>query len=421
MKNTMHRALAALAASGGLLLAGVSVAPDSARATVSTVTETAVGDTYVSSSDPAAVHATSTKLYVGAGATTYKTYVKFDLTDRTGTLTAASLRLHTLGSGSGSAGSQTVSVTSGSWSESTLTYRNAPASGTSVGTLAGPSSSGTTYRVPLSISALQSAVGGTLSLVITQKVSDNLVLASRETTTPPRLSLSLDDGATSTGGSTSGTASTEAAVVNGWGAPVAGDEFNYTGAPDSTKWSVYNSAGHAGNGLRSRSQVTVNGSALRITGDAHGTTGGMSQRFNQTYGKWEARMRVSPGRDTEYHPVLILWPQQGSGTANNCAEMDYAESTKTVDNVSFFLHHSCSGAQAYASQTLDMTRWHNYAIEWRAGTVRGYIDGVKYFESTDASQIPDDPAHQTIQLDWFPDGTTTTPSWMEVDWVRVYR
>jgi hypothetical protein len=28
--------------------------------------------------------------------------------------------------------------------------------------------------------------------------------------------------------------------------------------------------------------------------------------------------------------------------------------------------------------------------------------------------------HQTIQLDWFPDGTATKPSQMQVDWVRVY-
>jgi hypothetical protein len=131
-------------------------------------------------------------------------------------------------------------------------------------------------------------------------------------------------------------------------------------------------------------------------------------------------MRVSLGRDSAYHPVLILWPDQGRVAANDCAEMDYAESTKAIDEVSFNLHHSCSGAKAHAAKTLDMTQWHNYAIEWRAGVVRGYIDGVRYFEDTSASQIPDDPAHQTIQLDWFPDGTSTTPSWMEVDWVRVY-
>jgi licheninase len=29
--------------------------------------------------------------------------------------------------------------------------------------------------------------------------------------------------------------------------------------------------------------------------------------------------------------------------------------------------------------------------------------------------------HQTIQLDWFPNGTATKPSQMQVDWVRVYK
>jgi hypothetical protein len=28
--------------------------------------------------------------------------------------------------------------------------------------------------------------------------------------------------------------------------------------------------------------------------------------------------------------------------------------------------------------------------------------------------------HQTIQLDWFPDGGSTRQSFMEVDYVRVY-
>ena len=42
--------------------------------------------------------------------------------------------------------------------------------------------------------------------------------------------------------------STSAADVFGWGAVVAGDEFNYVGSPDSSKWTVYNSAGNAGKG-----------------------------------------------------------------------------------------------------------------------------------------------------------------------------
>lgn len=50
-----------------------------------------------------------------------------------------------------------------------------------------------------------------------------------------------------------------------------------------------------------------------------------------------------------------------------------------------------------------------------------YIDGVKWFEDTNLSHLPPGPMHQTIQLDWFPSGSTaTTPSRMNVDWIRIY-
>jgi hypothetical protein len=29
--------------------------------------------------------------------------------------------------------------------------------------------------------------------------------------------------------------------------------------------------------------------------------------------------------------------------------------------------------------------------------------------------------HQTVQLDWYPDGTATKESQMQVDWIRVYK
>jgi hypothetical protein len=45
-------------------------------------------------------------------------------------------------------------------------------------------------------------------------------------------------------------------VLRGWGTPRHAEEFNYTGPPKSEMWSVYKSAGHNGNGLRSRSQVS---------------------------------------------------------------------------------------------------------------------------------------------------------------------
>lgn len=92
---------------------------------------------------------------------------------------------------------------------------------------------------------------------------------------------------------------TTAAGRYGWGAPIAGDEFNYTGAPNSSIWSVYNGAGHDGNGRRLPAQVTVDGAKLVGTGAANGDSFGMAHRFYQQYGRWEVRCRsYMPGGTT---------------------------------------------------------------------------------------------------------------------------
>ena len=212
--------------------------------------------------------------------------------------------------------------------------------------------------------------------------------------------------------------STEAAAVHQWGRVVTGDEFNYTGAPDSLKWRVYDSQGHAGNGVRSPAAWTVNGSVVRVTGDSSGTTGGMSAKFDRRkYGRWEARMRTS-ARDSEYHPVLLLWPDSGDWPCDG--EIDYAEGTGDTSRINFFLHHGCDNRQISARQAIDTTQWHNYAVDWQPDGITGYIDGVQWFRTTTVGYLPPGPMHQAVQLDWFPDGTTLKPSWMEVDWVRVY-
>jgi beta-glucanase (GH16 family) len=157
-----------------------------------------------------------------------------------------------------------------------------------------------------------------------------------------------------------------------------------------------------------------------VSGDSAGTTGGMSAKFaKQKYGRWETRMKTNQ-RDPEYHPVLILWPDTKSST---CAEIDYAESTSETALVKFFLHYACSGSgkQTYAAKAVDTTQWHNYAVEWTPTGITGYIDGVKTFTDTNPAHQPSGTMHQTLQLDWFPDGTSLTPSQMQVDWVRVYK
>jgi hypothetical protein len=208
-----------------------------------------------------------------------------------------------------------------------------------------------------------------------------------------------------------------AAAKYGWGPVVAGDEFGYVGPPDPVKWNAYNSPGQGGKGLRRPAQIHADGSALTITGTSDGTTGGMSANFDRRkYGRWEARMKVS--RDSHYHPVLILWPD---GDRTTCPEVDYAESTKDTTLMRFFLHYGCAPNQTTASKAVDMTAWHDYAVEWTPTGITGYVDGVAYFTDTDLSHLPPGSMHQTVQLDWFPDTTATAgSSTMTVDWVRVY-
>ena len=214
---------------------------------------------------------------------------------------------------------------------------------------------------------------------------------------------------------------TQAATTLGWGPVVAGDEFSYNGAPDSAKWGVYNGAGHAGNGVRSPQAWNVSNGVATVSGDAAGTTGGMSAKFSQQkYGRWETRMKTN-ARDPKYHPVLILWPNNNASP--NCAEIDYAEGNAETAKMKFFLHYACGGSdfQSTAAQAVDTTQWHNYAVEWTPAGITGYIDGVKTFTDTNPAHQPTVGMHQTLQLDWFPTGSPPHTTKMKIAWVRVYR
>ena len=215
---------------------------------------------------------------------------------------------------------------------------------------------------------------------------------------------------------------TQAATTFGWGPVLAGDEFSNTGAPDATKWSVFKGAGHAGKGVRSPAAWSVANGSATVKGDAAGTTGGMSAKFaQQKYGRWETRMKTS-ARDPKYHPVLILWPN--NNTSPNCAEIDYAEGSTDTTMMKFFLHYACGGGskfQTTAANPVDSTQWHNYAVEWTPAGITGFVDGVKTFTDTNPAHQPSVGMHQTLQLDWFPDGSATKASQMQVDWVRVYK
>ena len=80
----------------------------------------------------------------------------------------------------------------------------------------------------------------------------------------------------------------------------------------------------------------------------------------------------------------------------------------------------CSKTGDVSAKALDVSEFHNYALDWSPNGIVGYLDGVKWFEDNDPSHQPPGPMHQTLQLDWVPDSTANGAAEMRVDWVRVY-
>jgi len=212
-------------------------------------------------------------------------------------------------------------------------------------------------------------------------------------------------------------ATATAADTFAWGTPTGVEDFDGT----LSNWGVYNGPGHAGNGRRSPSAVTVSGGILTISGDADGTTGGMAWRLGSAkYGRWEARVK-SPVADPAYNAVMLLWPDAENWPVGG--EVDFMEiSDETRQKTDFFLHYGEADHQLHGEKVIDATQWHNWAVEWTPATITGYVDGVAWFSTTRADALPPGPMHLTLQLDWFPGSGSgaVRQSEMQVDWVRYY-
>ena len=191
-------------------------------------------------------------------------------------------------------------------------------------------------------------------------------------------------------------AGTQAATARGWVLATA-DEFNGTAL--GGQWGPYDGEGNGGEGRRDPDAITVQNGIMTIRGDSKGTTGGMAWSGDQRFGKWEVRARFPKG-DKQYHPVLLLWPE---GKWPDGGEVDFAETTSASSDVSFFLHYSSSNKQKSAEKPLDLTQWHNYAVEWVNGRITGYIDGQQWFQSTESARSR--PARCTS-----PSSSTTSPT-----------
>lgn len=240
-------------------------------------------------------------------------------------------------------------------------------------------------------------------------------------------------------GSAGSTDPNTAAGKLNWGAQLdSSDEFNYSGAPDATKWSVYNSPGHAGNGVRSPARISVANGKLTITGLAgSANTGGMAHKTERQYGKWEIRARSyytsdpnAPGdKDGGYHPVAIIWPSDGSSWPYG-GEYDFLENGEPGEPAAgSFLHYPSLDGENHQievpSYPVNQREFHNYAIEWTSSFLKLYVDGNLWYTASGGAAA-DRKAIQamlegnlTLQLDAFQE-TGLIGSAFEIEWVRLY-
>ncbi|SCK39172.1 licheninase [Streptomyces sp. WMMB 714] len=236
-----------------------------------------------------------------------------------------------------------------------------------------------------------------------------------------------------------------AAERYGWGDPLPewSDEFEYgseadPAVPDRGRWRLAGGGpgecwpGHGGNGRRCDERTRVVGHVLRMTGQADGDSGWLASAYGQRYGRWEARVRsraTASDNGRQYHPLLILWPDSDEHPRDG--EYDYLENSAPGEQCAeAFLHYphpeEVPVQQEFAQKCgVDLTQWHNVAVEWTPDHLRGFLDGEEWFRFSGGADEDRDciqcapSMHQTIQLDNF-HGSDMQSAVYEVAWARVY-
>ena len=165
-------------------------------------------------------------------------------------------------------------------------------------------------------------------------------------------------------------------------------------------------------------------------------------RFAFRYGRIEARIRLPGGQGL--WPAFWLLPQDDAyGTWAASGEIDIMEAVNLGVSGSNDVHgtihyggewpnNTFSGA-AYTVASSATDDFHDYAIEWDAGQIRWYVDGVMYAMQNSWSSsggpfpAPFDQQFYILlnvavggNFPGAPDASTEFPVTMEVDYVRVY-
>jgi beta-glucanase (GH16 family) len=201
------------------------------------------------------------------------------------------------------------------------------------------------------------------------------------------------------------------------------DDFN-----DSTlnrsAWSPYTSLGENGNGLRRPEAFSLVDGNLVVSAtmiDSNIISGGMAQIINQTFGKFEFRVRVEKDSSDAMSGVILTWPQSERWPMDG--ENDIYETGTDGDRHAFYsnIHYGTSANTQHSFiHDADASSWHVVSMEWTSDYIKIYRDSALVWTVTDKNAIPKVNHHLCIQLDAFKP-SIKEPVHMFVDWVKIYK
>ncbi|RYZ55536.1 MAG: glycoside hydrolase family 16 protein [Chitinophagaceae bacterium] len=234
--------------------------------------------------------------------------------------------------------------------------------------------------------------------------------------------------------------------------PVWQDEFNYTGLPDSTKWS-FAVGGHGwGNNeaqyyTQSASNASVSEGKLTITArkepkeERNYTSARLvsKSKGDFLYGRIEVRAKLPAGRGT-WPAIWMLPTDDAYGGWPASGEIDIMEHVgydpnRVLITVHTEAYNHTRGTQKAGEKIIPtaMTDFHLYRVDWLPDTIRGYVDNELVFsfanEGKGYTSWPFDKRfHILLNLaiggNWGGQkgiDDAIFPARFEIDYVRVYR
>jgi beta-glucanase (GH16 family) len=224
-------------------------------------------------------------------------------------------------------------------------------------------------------------------------------------------------------------------------------------SPDPGKWSYDIGRGESGWGNNESEYYTRRTNNIRVDhgqlvieacrekfGGAAFTSARIVTKDSWTYGRFEARIKIPYGQGI-WPAFWMLGTNITSAGWPACGEIDIMENIGrepalvhgTIHGPGYSGDNGIGGPCSLPDKAAFAGDFHLYAVEWSTNQIKWFVDGRQYFTVTPTNLPPGKswvytrPHSIILNLavggNWpgKPDGTTTFPQRMTVDYIRVYK